>query len=169
MISVKSIKLSFFTTLEFEDSDPDYACMKKLMTFRDENIISKTDFAIICSMFELHKKLPPVAKVLYDNGFILPENEIVHGYSHDAVWKYERQNEPSKMVTYSDKYHETPKHQSDRYYKNAKYTVGDLVAKYEYSVLMQDYGKIKKHHKLCTVAIKGKVLLENREDYETSG
>jgi hypothetical protein len=165
---VKSIKLSFFTTLEFEDSDPDYECMKKLMAFRDENVIGKTDFAIICSMFELHKKLPPVAKVLYDKGFILPENEIVLGYSHNAVWKYERQNEPPKMLTYSDKYHETPNHQSDRYYKNAEYTVGDLVAKYEYSVLMQGYGKTKKHHKLCTITIKGKVILENREDYETS-
>jgi hypothetical protein len=130
---VKSIKLDFFTTLEFEDSDPNYACMKKLMAFRDENVIGKTDFAIMCSMFELHEKLPPVAKVLYDKGFILPENEIVSGYSHNAVWKHERQNEPPKMLTYSDKYHETPNHQSDRYYKNAEYTVGDLVAKYEYS------------------------------------
>jgi hypothetical protein len=166
---VKLTKLSFFTTLEFEDSDPDYACMKKLMEFRDENVIGKTDFAIICSMFELHEKLPPVAKVLYDNGFILPENEIVPDYSHNAVWKHERQNEPSRMLTYSDKYHETTNHQSDRYFKNAEYTVEDLVAKYEYRVLMQDYGKTKKHHKLCTVATKGKVILESREDYETSG
>jgi hypothetical protein len=166
---LKSIKLGFFTTLEFEDSDPDYACMRKLMAFRDEKVIGKTDFDIICSMFELHEKLPPVAKVLYDNGFILPENEIVPDYSHYALWKYERQNEPPKTLTYSDKYHETPNHQSDSYYKNAEYTVGDLVAKCEYSVLMSDYGKIKKNHKLCTVAVKGKVILENRADYETSG
>jgi hypothetical protein len=166
---VKSIKFSFFTTLEFEDSDPDYACMKKLMGFRDENVIGKTDFAIICSMFELHEKLPPVAKVLYDNGFILPENEMVPGYSHDALWRYERQNEPSKVFKYSDKYHETLNHQSDRYYKNAEYAVGDLVAKCGYSVLMSDYGKTKKNHKLCTVAMKGKVILECGEDYETSG
>jgi hypothetical protein len=42
------------------------------MEFREKNVIGKTDFDIICSMFELHKKLPPVAKVLYD-GFTLPE------------------------------------------------------------------------------------------------
>jgi hypothetical protein len=118
-------------------------------------------------MFELHKELPPVAKVLYDNGFILPENEIVPGYSHTAVWKYEQQSKPSKTLNYSDKYHETLNHQSDSYYKNVEYMVGDLVAKYEYSVLMPDYGKIKKNHKLCPIAIKGKVILENREDYET--
>ena len=166
MVNVKSIKLGFFTTLEFEDSDTDYDCMKKLMEFRDENIISKTDFDIICSMFELHKKLPPVAKVLYDNGFILPENEVVAGCSHIAVWKYEQQNKP-KMLKYSDKYHETMNHQSDRYYKNAEYTVGDLVAKYEYRVFMHDYGKIKNNHKLCTIAIKDKIILEHTEDYET--
>ena len=164
---MKSIKLGFFTTLEFEDSDPDYVCMRKLMAFRDQKIIGKTDFDIICSMFELHEKLPPVAKVLYDNGFILPENKIVPDYSHDAVWKYEQQNDPSKMLKYSDKYHETANHQSDSYYKNAEYTVGDLVAKYEYSVLMSDYGKIKKYHKICTVTSKHKVILENRKDYET--
>ena len=165
---MKSIKLGFFTTLEFEDSDIDYDCMKKLMEFRDENVISKTDFDIICSMFELHKKLPPVAKVLYDNGFILPENEIVADCSHSAIWKYEQQNKP-KMLKYSDKYNETMNHQSDRYYKNAEYTVGDLVAKYEYRVLMHDYAraKIKKNHKLCTIAIKDKTILEHREDYET--
>ncbi len=167
MINVKSIKLGFFTTLEFADSDTAYACLKKLMEFRDENVIGKTDFAIICSMFELHKELPPVAKVLYDNGFILPENEIVPSYSHNAVWKHEQHNEPSKILKYSDKYNETPDHQSDSYYKNAEYAVGDLVAKYEYSVLMRDYGEIKKHHKLCTLTIKGKSILEHRQDYET--
>jgi len=166
---VKSIKFGFFTTLKFEDSDPDYVCMRRLMEFRDEKVIGKTDFDVICSMFELHEKLPPVAKVLYDDGFILPENKIVPDYSHDAVWKYERQNEPLKVLKYSDKYHETPNHKSDSYYKTAEYTVGNLVAKYEYSVLMQDYGKTKKNHKLCTVAVKGKGILENREDYETSG
>ena len=164
---MKSIKLGFFTTLEFEDSDIDYDCMKKLMEFRDENVISKTDFDIICSMFELHKKLPPVAKVLYDNGFILPENEVVPSYSHNAVWKCERQNKQSKTLTYSDKYHETLNHQSDSYYKKSEYTVGDLVAKYEYRVFMHDYGKIKNNHKLCTIAIKDKTILEHREDYET--
>ena len=164
---MKSIKLGFFTKLEFEDSDTAYDCMKKLMEFRDENVIGKTDFDIICSMFELHKELPPVAKVLYDNGFILPVNEIVPGYSNNAVWKYEQQNKPLKMLKYSDKYHETMNHRSDRYYKNAEYTVGDLVAKYEYSVLMYNYGKIKKHHTLCTIAIKDKVILEHEEHYET--
>ena len=163
---MKSIKLGFFTKLEFEDSDTAYDCMIKLMKFRDENIIGKTDFDIIGSMFELHKELPPVAKVLYDNGYVLPENEIVPGYSHTAVWKYEQQNKPPKMLKYSDKYHETMHHQSDSYYKNAEYTAGDLVAKYEYSVLMQDYGKIKKNHKLCTIAIKGEVILEHREAYD---
>ena len=163
---MKSIKLGFFTTLEFEDSDADYCCMKKLMELRDENIVSKTDFDILCSMFELHKELPPVAKVLYDNGFILPENEVVAGCSQNAVWKYEQQNKP-KMLKYSDKYHETMNHQSDSYYKNAEYTVGDLVATYEYRVLMHDYGKIKKKHKRCTIAIKDKIILEHREDYET--
>ena len=163
---MKSIKLGFFTTLEFEDSDIDYDCMKKLMEFRDENVISKTDFDIICSMFELHKGLPPVAKVLYDNGFILPENEIVAGCSHNAVWKYQQQSKP-KMLKYSDKYHETVNHQSDRYYKSAEYTVGDLAATYEYRVLMYDYGKTKKTHKLCTIAIKDKVVLEHTENSET--
>ena len=161
---MKSIKLGYFTTLEFEDSDTDYDCLKKLMEFREKKVISKTDFDIICSMFELHKELPPVAKVLYDNGFVLPENEIVVGYSHNAVWKYQQRNKPSKILKYSDKYHETLHHQSDRYYKNAEYTVGDLVAKYEYRVLMHDYGKIKKNHKLCTIAIKGKVILEHTKD-----
>jgi len=104
---VKSIKLGFFTTLEFEASDTDYECMKKLIEFRDENVIGKTDFDVISSMFELNKKLPPVAKVLYDKGFILPENEIVPGISHSAVWKYEQQNKPPKTLKYSDKYHET--------------------------------------------------------------
>jgi len=32
---------------------------------------------------------------------------------------------------------------------------------------MSDYGKIKKNHKLCIITIKGKVILENRKDYET--
>jgi hypothetical protein len=164
---VKSIKLGFFTTLEFEDSDTDCQCIKKLIEFRDENIIGKTDFDIICSMFELHKKLPPVAKVLYDNGFTLPENEIVPGISHSSVWKYEQQNKQPKTLKYSDKYHETLNHQSDSYHKNAEYLIGDLVAKYEYSILMSDYGKIKKNHKLGTITIKGKIILENRKDYET--
>jgi len=164
---VKSIKLGFFTTLEFEDSDTAYDCMKKLMEFRDENVIGKTDFAIICSMFELHKGLPQVAKVLYDNGFILPENEIVPNYSHNAVWKYKQQNKPAKILKYSDKYHATMSHRSDRYYKEAEYTVGDLIAKYEYRVLMHDQGKIKKNHQLCTIAIKDKVILEYSKDYET--
>ena len=123
---MKSIKLGFFTILEFEGSGSDYDCLKKLMEFRDENIIDKTDFDIVCSMFELHKKLLPVAKVLYDNGFILPENEVVPSYSHNAVWKCERQNKQSKTLTYSDKYHETLNHQSDSYYKKSEYTVGDL-------------------------------------------
>jgi hypothetical protein len=112
---VKSIKLGFFTTLEFEDSDTGYDCMKKLMEFREKKVIGKTDFDIICSMFELHKKLPPVAKVLYDNGFTLPENEVVLGCSQNAVWKYEQQNKPSKVMKYSDKYHETLNRRSDRY------------------------------------------------------
>ena len=162
---MKSIKLSVFKTLEFEDSDAAYDCMKKLMTFRDEAVIGKTDFDVICSMFELHEKLSPVAKVLYNNGFILPENEIVAGISHNAVWKREQQNEPSKILEYSDKYDETAHHQSDSYYKNAEYAVGDLVARYVSSVLMCDYGKNKKNHKLCTIAIKDKVILEHREDY----
>ena len=166
MINVKSLKLGFFTTLEFADSDTAYDCLKELMEFIDENVISKTDFVIICSMFELHKELPPVAKVLYDNGFILPENEIVPSYSHNAVWKYEQPNKPSKILKYSDKYNETPDHQSDSYHKNAEYAVGDLVAKYEYSVLMRDYGKTRKNHKLCTITIKGKVVLEHSQDYE---
>ena len=164
---MKSVKLSFFTTLEFEDSDPDYECLRKLMKFRDENVIGKADFDILCSMFELHEKLPPVAKVLYDNGFVLPENEIVQGISHDVVWTYEQQSSPVKTLKYSDKYHETPNHESDSYYKNTEYAAGDLVAKYEYAVLMSDYGKIKKHHKLCTVTIKDKLVLENRKDYAT--
>ena len=124
MFNVKSIKLGFFTTLEFADSDAAYDCVKRLIEFRDENVIGKTDFAIICSMFELHKELPPVAKVLYDNGFILPENEIVAGISHNAAWKRERQNEQSKILEYSDKYNETAHQQSDSYYKNAEYAVG---------------------------------------------
>jgi hypothetical protein len=164
---VKSIKLGYFTTLEFEDSDTDYNCLKKLMEFREKKVISKTDFDIMCSMFELHKELPPVAKVLYDNGFILLENEIVVGYSHNAVWKYQQQNNPSKILKYSDNYHETLHHQSDRYHNTTEYTVGDLVAKYEYIVLMPDYGKIRKNHKLCTIAIKDKVILEHTKDYET--
>ena len=164
---MKSVKLSFFTTLEFEDSDPDYECLSKLMAFRDANVIAKADFDILCSMFELHEKLPPVAKVLYDNGFVLPENEIVQGVSHKAVWKYEQQNEPVKTLKYSDKYQETPNHESDSYYKNSEYAVGDLVAKYEYAVLMSNYGKIKKNHKLCTITIKDKLVLENRKEYET--
>jgi hypothetical protein len=72
------------------------------------------------------KKLPPVAKVLYDNGFILAENEIVPSYSHNAVWKCERQNEQPKTLTYSDKYRKTLNVQSDSYYKKSEYTVGDL-------------------------------------------
>lgn len=163
---MKLIKLGFFKTLEFEDSDTNYECMKKLMEYRDENTIDKTDFNIICSMFELHQDLPPVAKVLYDNGFTLPENKVVHSYSHNAVWNYEHQDKPKSLI-YSDKYHETMNHQSDSYYKNAEYKVGDLVAKCEYSVLMRDYGKIKKNHKLCTITIKDKVILEHAEDYET--
>ena len=166
---MKSIKLGYFKTLEFEDSDTDYNCLKKLLEIREKRVISKTDFDIICSMFQLHKELPPVAKVLYDNAFILPENEIVVGYSHNAVWKYQRAraNKPSKTLKYSDKYHETMHHQSDRYNKTAEYTVGDLVAKYEYIVLMPDYGKTRKNHKLCTIAIKDKVILEYTKDYET--
>jgi hypothetical protein len=165
---VKSVKLGFFMTLEFEDSDPDYECLRKLMVFRGENVVGKADFDILCSMFELHEKLLPVAKVLYDNGFVLPENEIVQGISHDALWKYEQQpNAPVKTLKYSDKYHETPNHESDSYYKNSEYVVGDLVAKYEYAVLMSDYGKIKKTHKLCTITIKDKLVLENRKEYET--
>ena len=164
---MKSIRLGFFSTLEFEASDADYECMKKLMEFRNENVIGETDFDVICSMFELHRKLPPVAKVLYDNGFTLPENEIVPGISHRAVWKYEQQNKPSKTLKYSDKYHETLNHQSDSYHKNNEYTVGDLVAKYEYTILMSNYSKIKKNHKLCTITIKGKVILEKRKEYET--
>ena len=167
MINVRSIKLGFFTTLEFEDSDTNYDCMKKLIELRDENIIDKTDFDIICSMFELHKKLPPVAKVLYDNAFVLPENEIVPNYSHNAVWKHEQQNKPPKTLKYSDKYHETLSHQSDRYYKNAEYRVGELVAKYEYGVIMHNYEKIKKNHKLCTIATKNRVVLEYKDNYET--
>lgn len=164
---MKSVKLGFFLTLKFEDSDPDYECLRKLMEFRDENVIGKADFDILCSMFELHEKLPPVAKVLYDNGFVLPENEIVPGISHTAVSKREQPNAPVKTLKYSDKYQETPNHKSDSYYKNAEYAAGDFVAKYEYTVLMSDYGKIKKHHKLCTVTIKDKVILENRKDYVT--
>ncbi len=165
---MKSIKLGFFTTLEFEDSDADYDCMIKLMELRDKNVIGKTDFNIICSMFELHKDLPPVAKVLYDSGFTLPENEIVPNYSHNAVWKHQQQqNKPSKTLKYSDKYCETVDHQSDRYYRNTEYTTGDLAAKYDYSVLMHDYGKIKKNHKLCIITIKDKVLLEHETDTET--
>jgi hypothetical protein len=162
---VKSIKLGFFTTLEFEDSDTGYDCMKKLMEFREKKVIGKTDFDIICSMFELHKKLPPVAKVLYDKGFTLPENEVVLGCSQNAIWKYEQQSKPSKVLKYSDKYHETLNHRSDHYYKNAEYTVGDLVAKYEYEVSLQDYGKNKKNHKLCIIAIDDEVILEHRKDY----
>ena len=164
---MKSVKLSFFTTLEFEDSDPDYECLSKLMAFRDANVIAKADFDILCSMFELHEKLPPVAKVLYDNGFVLPENEIVQDISHNALWKYEQPNSPVKTLKYSDKYHETPNRESDSYYKNTEYVVGDLVAKYEYAVLMSNYGKIKKNHKLCTITIKDKLVLENRKEYET--
>lgn len=164
---MKSVKLGFFTTLEFEDSDTCYECMKKLMEFRDEQVIGKTDFDIICSLFELHEKLPPVAKVLYDNGFILPENEIVPNISHTAVWKCEQTSEQPKTLKYSDKYHATTNHQSDRYYKNAEYTVGDLVAKHEYSVLMHDYGKTKKTRKLCTITVKDKVILEHKDDHET--
>jgi hypothetical protein len=108
---VKSVKLGFFTTLEFEDSDSDYERLKKLMEFRDEKVIGKTDFDIICSLFELHKELPPVAKVLYDNGFTLPENEIVPDISHTAVWKHEQQNKPARTLKYSDKYHETANRQ----------------------------------------------------------
>jgi len=162
---VKSIKLGFFTTLEFEDSDAGYDCLEKITKFREKNVIDKTDFDIICSMFELHKKLPPVAKVLYDNGFTLPENEVIPSCSQNAAWKYEQQNKPSKVLKYSDKYHETLNHRADSYCKNAVYTVGDLVAKYEYKVSMHDYGKIKKNHKLCIIAIKDKVILEHIEDY----
>lgn len=82
---MKLIKLGFFKTLEFEDSDTNYECMKKLMEYRDENTIDKTDFNIICSMFELHQDLPPVAKVLYDNGFTLPENEVIPSCSQNAA------------------------------------------------------------------------------------
>ena len=167
MINLKSVKLGFFMTLEFGDSDPDYECMKNLMEFRDESVIDKVDFDILCSMFELHEKLPPVAKMLYDNGFILPENDLVPDISHNAVWKYEQQNAQVKTLNYSDKYHETPNHKSDSYYKNAEYAVGDLLAKYEYTVLMSDFGKIKNNHKLCTITIKDKVIFENRKDYET--
>ena len=117
---MKSVKLGFFMTLEFEDSDPDYECLRKLMVFRGENVVGKVDFDILCSMFALHEKLPPVAKVLYDNGFVLPENEIVQGISHKAVWKYEQQNEPVKTLKYSDKYQETPKHETDSYCKNSE-------------------------------------------------
>ena len=144
MVSVKSVKFGFFLTLEFEDSDPDYECLRKLIEVRDENVIGKASFDILCSMFELHEKLPPVAKVLYDNGFLLPENEIVPGISHDALWRYEQPNSPVQTLKYSDKYDETSNYQSDSFYKNAEYTVGDLVAKYEYAVLMSDYGKIQK-------------------------
>ena len=107
---MKSIKLGFFITLEFEDSNIGYNCVKKLMKFREKNVIGKTDFNIICSMFELHKKLPPVAKVLYDNEFTLPENEVVLGCSQNAVWKYEQQSKQLKVLKYSDKYHETLNH-----------------------------------------------------------
>jgi hypothetical protein len=158
---MKSIKLGFFTVLEFEESNTNYDCIRQIMQAKDRQIIGQTDFDIICSMFELHKKLPPVAKVLYDNGFVLPKNEIVPGYSHDAVWKYEQQNEPLKIFKYSDKYNETKDHQSDSYYKLSEYRVGDLLAKCECSILMSNYGKNKKNQKNCTITANNKFILEH--------
>ena len=73
---MKSIKLGFFTVLEFEESNTNYDCIRQIMQAKDRQIIGQTDFDIICSMFELHKKLPPVAKVLYDNGFVLPKTKL---------------------------------------------------------------------------------------------
>ncbi len=161
---MKTIKLGRFRILEFEDSDPDYECLQKLLQLKDENKLNKTDFDVIASMFELHKKLPPAAKILYDNGFLLPKNQIEPGISHDTVWVHKQENEPTKTLKYKDRYVPTEEHQSDSYYKNSEYTREDLKAEYTYSVLMSDYGKTKKTEKHCIIKIKQETILEHTKN-----
>ncbi len=157
---MKTIKLSRFKILEFEDSDPDYECIQKLLQLKEENKLNKTDFDVIASMFELHKNLPPAAKILYDNGFLLPKNQIEPGISHEAVWVYKQENEPTKTIKYKDRYVPTEAHQSDSYTKNSEYTTEDLTAEYTYKVLMSDYGKTKKTEKHCIIKVKQETILE---------
>ncbi len=161
---MNTIKLGRFRILEFKDSDPDYECLHKLLQLKDENKLNKTDLDVIASMFELHKNLPPAAKILYDNGFLLPKNQIEPGISHDAVWVHKQENEPTKTLKYKDRYVPTEAHQSDSYYKNSEYTTEDLTAEYTYRVLMSDYGKKKKTEKHCIIKVKQEIILEHTKN-----
>ena len=73
---------------EFKDGDPDYDCFSKLIHLETKEELEDMDVDIISSMFELHKDLPPLPEVLFDNGFILPKNERRIG-DVDAIWEYE--------------------------------------------------------------------------------
>ncbi len=163
---MKSITLGYMNTLEFEDNDKQYDLICQLDNLKKEKRITEKDFDIIASMMRLHQKLPDLKHVLFEQGFILPTNEIGLD-SHSAKWVYERKGEPTRMVIYQQKSFETMWNRSDSYSSMTEYNAGNVKAIEEYYNNESDYGRFKDHGRTCIVKIDDNVVIDGSQKYET--
>ena len=161
---MKTVYGKFSIPYEFEDSDRSYDSFNQLVIMKGKEQIKENDFDIIASMFDLHKKLPALETVLFNQGFILPENKKVIGTSQEAIWIYEKEGELRRVVKYSHESFETMWNRSDSFSFDIEYEAGNLIAKYEFRHSESNYGKNKERYKYYSVKIENNLVLEYKTE-----
>ena len=160
---MKTVYGKFSTSYEFEDSDKRYGLFNQLIMLKNQGQITESDFDIIASMYPLHQKLPALEHVLFLQGFILPVNDKGLD-SQKATWIYEKKGDLKRVVNHVYDSFETMWNRSDRFSFTTTYEAGEVTASEEFGHSERDYGRIVETHKYFTVKIKGKVVIEDKEE-----
>ena len=155
-----------FEDFEFKDNDPDFACFKQLIELEEKGILTKMDFDVISSMFELHRKLRSLSEILLKNGFTPRKNKRSPSATRtDAIWKYEKKGEETRTLKYEERTWETMWNRSDHYHIDIQYNVKDLTVTYQFKMCETDYGRRQEHEKHCSIKKNDKIILEHEKDY----